>query len=71
MQDKEVPLNNKILTLIPNGTLNVSNVRCISHPGATLCSLSVVFFLQSSSQTPLPSSDKCWEMKSKNASEYP
>lgn len=71
MQDKKVPLNNKILTLIPNDTLNVSSVCCISHPGATPCSLSVVFFLQSSSQTPLPSSDKCWEMKSKNASEYP
>lgn len=70
-QDKEVPLNNKILTLLLNDILNVSSMCCISRPGAMPCSLSAVLFFQSSSQAPLPSSDKCWEMKSKNASEYP
>lgn len=70
-QDKEIPLNNKILTLIFNDMLDALSTHCISRPGALPCSLSAVFFSQSSSQTPLPSSDKCWEMKSKNASEYP
>lgn len=67
MQDKEIPLNNKILTLIFN---NLSRC-CINRPGVMPCSLSVLFFFQSSSQTPLPSGDKCWEMKCRNAAEYP
>lgn len=50
--------------------LNISSLRCLSHPGALPRSLSALFFFQASSQTPLPSSDKCWEMKSKNTSEY-
>lgn len=36
MQDKEIPLNNKILTLILNDLFNVLGMCCIHCPGAML-----------------------------------
>lgn len=50
--------------------LSIPSMCCISRPGVMPCCLSVIFFFQLSSQTPLPSSDKCREMKIKNALVY-